>query len=324
MNTKKLLLASLGTLTLSAVDIPLPDLTPTFNSHAILSRFSDDEDLILPIDISNFSPSYKLEVAIYNNLSNEQIYTRTYQGLLDFADNISPFEIELPIKGYLKAEGLKIEFTHSYRNRTYRHDSAVIYPFQKQSFNVATYRKEPIVCKGNYISIKDYEISTDEIFDFTNLNEYITFSRNNILDLSTLVFRYESPIDFEASKLTLNIKDHSHIFNYLKMPNNVVSFPLKPVQNGNDVLLVIDEQLYVNTETLEMSDHQFPGFVETDKFYVPIHREEDFLKDEVYITMEDCGFSLADIHIPFKFFYAKKYVGECYESDYCVHGGIKE
>ena len=324
MKLNKILFALLGTLTISAIDNPFSDRIPVFNSDIALSCFSSEENYVLPVTITEYSSSkYKLVFSIYNATTDAKVYTRTYKSSEIGTHLPINFNIDLPIKNRLKADGLKLEFIHSL-DKEYENESAIIYPYQKQNINITAYRKEPLICHGNYLLIKDYKVFSDETFDFTNLNDYLSVSTNNKLDLSSIVFKYLSGSEFQAENITLNIRDYNNVFPNLKKNNNIISLKMKYHQIEDEVYLELDEELYVNSTSLDMSNNPMANYVVTDSFFIPANKEDEFLGDELYISMQNCGFSLNDYMLPFNFYFSKKYVGECYESDYCIHGGIKE
>lgn len=326
MKYRPIFFALLGVTTISMADIPIKAITyPAFNSDIALSKFTGEKNLTLPVTITRmFSQKYKLVVAIYNAVSGTKLYTKTYNGA-DIASTLPvKFDISLPIKNRLRMDGLRITFEHSLKSEIYEFEEAIIYPYQKQYVNISGYRKEPYTAKGNCLKIVDYKVYTDEMFNFTNLNEYLTVESNNRLDFSSVVFKYDSPDPFSCSHITLNIKDYNNVFPYLQSNNQMVTLKMKYTQIGDDVYLDLDEKLYVNKYTLEVARDPMSNFVETNNLFIPTNKEDDFMGDEVEIKMLDVGYSELDFTMPFNFYFSKKYIGECYESDYCVHGGIKE
>ena len=322
----KILFAFLGTLMISAIDIPGGnDKRPDFNSDIALSLFNNEENYVLPVRLTKYSStSYKLVFSIYNAVSNAKVYTKTYKGTEIGTHLPVQFDIDVPIKNRLKTDGLRLEFVHSLRSQEYESQSAVIYPYQKQNINITAYRKEPLICHGNYLLIKEYKTYSDETFDFSNLNDYLSVSSNNKLDLTNIVFKYSAGGDFRAENITLNIRDYNNVFPNLKKNDNVISLKMKYRQIEDDVYLELDEEMYVNSISLDMSNNPMANYVLTDSFFIPANKEDEFLGDELYISMFNCGYSQNDYMLPFNFYFSKKYVGECYESDYCIHGGIKE
>ena len=326
MKNRKILSALFGLLTVSAINPSVVSFKPDFNSDIALMRFTGNENLSLPISFVKTSNSaYKLVFTIYNASTGNSVYTKTYKGSEIGTKLPVRFNINLPIRNRLKSDGLRLEFVHSLSAlNTLPVENGVIYPYQKQYINISAHKDEPFVFQGNYLLIKDYKVYTDEQFDFNNLNEYLSVTRDNKLELSNISFKYSSPTEFQSSGVTLNIRDYNNVFPNLKKNGNIISLKMKYTQNEDEINLQLDEQLYVNNDNFDMSTSKLANYTETDAIYIPTNKEDDLLDNDIFITMLDCGYSAVDFTIPFNFYYSKKYIGECYDSDYCIHGGIKE
>ena len=153
---------------------------------------------------------------------------------------------------------------------------------------------------------------------------YLSVNTNNSLDLSQLTFKYNGFGEYLSGNIYLNIRDYKNVFPYLSKVDNVVSIRMKKEQINDEISLSLNETMYVNKDTLEMYQNSTSNVIETTDLFVPIGKEADLLDDDIFISIVDSGHSQADFTIPFNFYYNKRYFGECYESDYCIHGGIKE
>ena len=315
MRFKQLLLPLSGLISISAVSYR----DPTFNSTSTLYRFDGTTNLSLPVRIGvGLYGDHKITVTMYNAKTEAKLYTKA------ISPTTNTFNISLPIKNRLKADGLRIQFEH-YISGSVRHtNSGVIYPYKKEYINVNAYRNEPFIVKGVYLRIKSYEFLTDETFDFTELNEYLSVGANNKLDFSYLRFKYDAYGDYSCGDIYLHIKDYKNVFPHLQNNNQEISIKMKYEQNEGDICLSLDQEMYVNKTTLEMYASPYSNTEATSDLFIPAGKEEDFADDDIYITMEDSGYSLTDFTLPFNFYYSKKYFGECYNSDFCIEGGIKE
>ena len=83
--------------------------------------------------------------------------------------------------------------------------------------------------------------------------------------------------------------------------------------------------MYVNPYTLEMSLVERDGFIETDKFYLPIGKEE-MLENNVkmYFYFSDIGRSGVNARYDISYLKDYNFFGECDDSVYCVGGGIRK
>ena len=317
MKFKNLLLPLSSVLVISAAPTQR---IPTYNSDIALARFDNSENLTLPITIyGTIKDKQEFIVSMYNAETDAKVYTKSY---LNPASN---FDIALPIKNRVKASGLRIQIDRYIAGNLRNTSSGVIYPYKKNYINITSYRNEPYISRGNYFAISTTNVKTDEEFDFTDINEYLSTETNNILDLSQIQFRYTAfGSTFTCGDIYFNIVDYNNVFPHLNKVNNVISLKMKATQNLSKVSLSLDTQLYVNSNTLEMYLYESLDCVSTCDLYIPAGKEEDFINDDIYISIRDAGYSQTDFTIPFNYYYSKKYFGECYDSDYCIHGGIRE
>ena len=95
-------------------------------------------------------------------------------------------------------------------------------------------------------------------------------------------------------------------------------------QNGADITFELDEKMYVNPTTLQMSSSRVKNYVETNELFVPVGKEDLLYLDDSYILIKEAGYSAVDIVLPFTFFFGKVLIGFCHESDFCLVGGIRE
>ena len=326
MKIKKLMFALFGVLNIAAtgIDIPIIDGKPIYNSDGYLSKMTGEENLTLNLKYTKPSGGlYSVNTLIYNAANDSLLYSKSYNAMSSQTNR--KITVDFPIKNRLKSDGLRIEFDYCMRTNTpYQTSSGVIYPYQKQYINVAAYRREPFICRGNYFAVGDNEIYTDEEYDFSNLNEYLSVSQNSKIDLSNIKFKYTAYGDYSCDKAILYIKDYNNVFPNLRKVDGVIPLSMKYIQNEDEISLEFDETLYVNLDTLDMSSTMMANYVETDSIFVPINKESILSGDDIYILLENSGYSEVNFTIPFDFYYSKKYIGECYESDYCIHGGVKE
>ena len=328
MTRTKLLLALLSTSTVAGViDPPFqPDIqTPNIYSENILSGFSNKDEYLQMIFLSVMYLNYTLDVRFVNLETSELVYQQEIS-LRDtgYLGTIEPYQLYLPFEQYLSSSGLNIEMIYRLGANNTMWSNAKVYPFIEEEINVSMYRKEPYVRDGVYLSVDESELHSKEEFDFTDLNEFITTERNSVLDLSHLKFKYNCQHEFSSSDIYLRIKDYNDLFPNLNHFNGEVSLKMKFVQENNGITLILDEQLYVNKYTYEMSSNPMENYEETNMLYLPKGKENLLEDNEIYIFIKDAGYSLTDFTIPFTFYLNNKYVGECYDSDYCITGGVKQ
>ena len=266
--------------------------------------------------------SFTLKLNAYNNKTNALTYTQNYE-IQTFSTGVAIENITLPFKNRINGDGLKIEFVIIQGKEDFKY-SGVLFPYVKQSINVSHYRHEPYVSQNSIIKFDANTVINDEYFDFTNLNEYLSLGAGNTLDLNNITFNVDKRLGFVADKIKLHIKDYANIFTSMNRIKNLVELNMDYTYDNGEVSLHLNEQMYVNKKTLEMSATQKEGFELTDKLYLPVGKESLFEEDEIYISISGGGYSKTDITMPFSYFFDSKEVGQCYESDYCISGGIRE
>ena len=324
----KLLFSLLSTTTISGIiDTPIqPEISvPEIHSDIVLSGFTN-RDETLPIIFPTVTYyQYKMEVQFINIATKEEMYDIVVPAKdIGYYVDERKYDLYLPFEQYLTSDGLSIILTHHLKSPKKEMSTATVYPFFEEEINVAMYRKEPYIREGVYLSVDDSNIHSTEEYDFTDLNEYITVGKGNKLDLAHLKFKYNCPHELSCGDIYLKIKDYNNLFPNLNRVNGEVSLKMKFVQENNEITLSLDEQLYVNKSTHNMSSTLLDNYEETNTIYVPYGKEELLMDDEMYITIKDAGYSLTDFVIPFNFYFSNKYLGECYDSDYCITGGVKQ
>ena len=216
MKRTKLLLALLSTSTVAGViDGPIgPEVEmPFVYSESVLSGFTN-KDECLPLRFPSIMYyRYKLKLRFYNLENSELVYEREIPLTeIGISQSLNAYQLYLPFEEHLNSSGLKIEMLHNLKEPQVESSEAKVYPFKEEEINVSLYRKEPYVREGVYLSVTDSELHSTESFDFTDLNEYLTVEKNNILDLSHLKFKYNCPHDFSSGDIYLKIKDYSDLF----------------------------------------------------------------------------------------------------------------
>lgn len=329
MQKINLLFALLSTSTISGIVNP-PDLepeliVPNVSSDGVLSCFTNSNQFLYLYFYDNITPSYKFKMEFLDVDTQDVLFEKlvTYSEL---SSGTFPkaYDFLMPFEDYFTSNGLTIRLTHYCPHNLATSSLVNIYPLLKESVNISAYRKEPYVRDGVYLSVVDAYLHSKEEFNFSDLNEYISIERNNKIDLSNIKFKYICPHDFAAGDISLKIRDYNNVFPTLKKGNEEISLKMKYVQANDEISLALDNKLYVNPNTYEMSLFPLDDFVETDTLFVQNGKEKLLADDEVYISIKNAGYSETDFYLPFSFSFANKYLGECYDSDYCITGGVKQ
>lgn len=288
----------------------------------VLARFSGEEDLTMSLNISSM---VKMSLKISVDLAHHDNHTVYYHYHETYKLDRFPIDISIPLDLLYRFNrgGIDVEFTYT-RDTTSLKTSGTIYTYQKHTFNTANYKNQLAYVPGVMLDLNNDVLTTDEYFDFTDLNEYISTKENNILDISSITFNYMKGYEFKAEAAELHIIDYENVYPRLLKKDKDIVFPLTISSINNEISFAINKKLYVNTSTLDMTYIPLSGYTKTSDLYVPINKEDALSNNEIYIKIINAGYSLSDIKIPLNFYYNHHYVGECYNSDYCVHGGIRQ
>lgn len=291
-----------------------------FSTTETYYGFNSSQDYSINVKNSG-KGSVTIKTNIYNGENDGLVSTSTTY----LVNSARSYSINLPFKNRLKAPGLRVEFVANLSKAESEYTiSGMIYPYLKQSFNTKYFHQEPIEIKGTYLLIKDNIMYVDERFNFIDTLEYLSTDKYNAVCINEIKFLYDIGYDFSCEYIEYHIKDYQNVFPNLNKNNSEVVLKMKYLQNDNEISLDLDQALYVNQDTLEMSSSPLAGYGKTNKLYIPIGKEELFAENESYILLKNAGYSRSDFIIPFTFYFNKKYVGECYNSDFCISGGIKE
>ena len=292
------------------------------NGVGILSGFTSEANLDYDLSLFSSGGDANVELKVYNARTNALVVVQNYPLTLpsNESENIT---ITLPLKNRLKDDGLKIELEFRLikdRKRT----SGIIYPYFERNYNANDYKRNPLTISGVIFNVKKSEIVTEESFYFSDTVDYLSRGDRNNIDFSEVYFNYEEGFDFNCDAVEYHIKDYANIYPHLKKTNDEIVLMMKYEQNGSTIGVSLNEKLYVNQESLDMAYVKLPGYVATRDLYLPVGKESDFANDDSYILLKGAGHSKCNISIPFTFYLYKKLLGQCYEADYCITGGILE
>ena len=234
----------------------------------------------------------------------------------------APFSIDM--YNYLTSSGLKLDFTFSKINEPNEIKTITLYPNYQSEVIYANLQKEEVITIDNVcFGMITNQLFKSESFDFTNLNEYFTKNNGGQIDLSEVHFEYSVSNAFRYGSAYLEITDYQNLFPLLD-GSLIKKVPIFLFQASKTISFSINSGMYVNNVTHEMSDTPIDGYVETDYFYIPMNKEKDFMKNDYQIVIYDAGFSHSEIHIPLIFYSDSQSLGFCYDSDFCISGGIRQ
>ncbi|MBQ6920306.1 MAG: hypothetical protein IJQ72_00185 [Bacilli bacterium] len=291
----------------------------TFTSSTVITKLTGNENTSITLMFDPLVPTnYTVVSRLYNHTTNALLFSSTMEETIG-----KPYTVNYPTRYKLNSSGLRFEYEISYM-RIISKLSGVLYPFVAKTINALQYKDEDYVTENAFIKVESTKVVTGEKFNFDNYNEYLSKNEDNSLDFSTAKIYYLHSYDFNYLKAEYHIKDYKDVYPNLKHENDEVVLNVDCVKNGTEISFVINEDLYVKPDSLEMSSSKLSGYIKTDKLFVPINKQKLLEENDSYILIKEAGYSCIDIKLPFTYFFNKKIVGLCYNSDYCISGGIRE
>lgn len=168
-------------------------------------------------------------------------------------------------------------------------------------------------------------ITLSEEYNFDNIYDYFPADYYQKIDLSKFSFKYNYSKDFTYADATLYIYDEHNIFTNMQHDDDVLlRVPLKITQADGDYHFSYGCNLYVDPITFDMSFSFLPNYKKTNNFYLPINKKKEILDTTFEIGLYDCGDNHISFYWELDYLVNTNIVGNCYESAYCIIGGVKQ
>lgn len=293
-----------------------------FYSENVLYRLSGDSSASLDVTIKPIiSTTYNLVARFYNNVTNALLFSTSFNDEINSQGKT--YTINYPLKYHLNGNGLRFEYALSYGTKTLTW-SGLLYPYSEIVINATQYKNTTYTTENRFIKVETGGVITGESFNFDNYNEYLSKNLDNSIDFSSVLINYLHKYEFHYLKAEYHIKDYNNVYPLLRKENNEVVIDMAVSNNDGELSFSINEDLYVKQDTLEMATTKLANYTKTDILYIPIGKQELLEENDSYILLKEAGYSAIDIILPLSFYFNKKIVGQCFDSDYCIEGGIRE
>ena len=306
---------------LEIIDRPGVNGTPYFNTAQVYYGFSKNESL-------NITYSYTCDLAYRftysligkNHKTGATVFSQ--QKIIKI-DPSATFTISTA--NYLFDTGLELEFSvTSVDGKNYHSSTGVIYPSKTNYVDVSRYKSEPLTIDDVCYGITNSVLKTSETYDFRDMNDSFSKTSENAVSLDEIRFSYSEKKFLNYESAYLEITDYNNLYPLVSGNGNIKLIPVSLTNKNGEVSFEVNSQMYVNQSTLDMSSSYLEGYTQTNEFYIPKNKENEFSKNEYKIVVNGFGYSNSQISIPLDFYYSSKLLGMCYDSDYCIHGGILE
>ncbi len=301
---------------------PHTKLIYTFASTDTLTKLTGNENATLNF---SFVPliefDYKIVSRLYNHSTNGLLFSNIKEEHIT-REGIT-YTVNYPLRYKLTSSGLRFEYEVTYSNKV-NTISGVLYPYISRTINALQYKDANYVTENAFIKVESNKVVTGETFNFDNYNEYLSKNVDNSIDFSSIKMYYMHKYDFSYLKAEYRIKDYKNVYPNLRHENDEVVLNMNCVKNGNEISFELNEPLYVKPNSLEMFRFKVHECNKTNKLFIPVNKQKLLEENDSYILIKEAGYSAIDIKLPLTFFFNKKIIGQCYDSDYCISGGIKE
>jgi hypothetical protein len=176
--------------------------------------------------------------------------------------------------------------------------------------------------EGSFTNLSMLKTLTKEIIDFSNFPFEMSDSPKGVIDTSLFNFKFTSPKSINAMTGTLQITSNTYIFDGIgDIFNRFIFFPFELEQNGTLITFNFTSN-YVDPSTLKMSLTPKDGYKKVNNIYIPFSFLNEIEKLEMRIFINDVGLNKTDFDFPLTYYPTRNLIGECFNSDYCLIGGV--
>lgn len=294
----------------------------SFTSTNVLSKVNGDSNKTLNLFIKPIIPAnYTIVSKLYNETHNTLVFANTFSEYVDKEG--TNYSVNYPLYMRINSDGLRFQFEVTLNDKT-TVTSGVIYPYIKNTIDAMQYKDSSYISENAFIKVETNKIVTSETFNFDNYNEYLAKEADNSIDFSTVKFNFPHNYDLPYLKAEYRIKDYNNVYPFLRHINNEAVVELNCITKNKEITFEIKEDLYVKYDTLEMSANKLNGSIKTKKLFIPIGKQDLLEENDSYILISEAGYSAIDIKLPLTYYFDRHIIGLCYESNYCISGGIRE
>lgn len=163
-----------------------------------------------------------------------------------------------------------------------------------------------------------------DAYDFSYLGDEILEETYLYIDLRKIKFKYTGERLLTHGEMKFTFTDWWNNFPYLEKINvfTYVNLELEFDYSTSFYNFALADGYYVNPKTLEMSYTNRVGFIETDIFYLPMNKSDTVDGMKLMFYLYDMGYELNEFRFEMKYYFGKKLIGDCSDSDYCIVGEL--
>ena len=317
-----------GVLLLGFVDVR-PNYNNVYVYHVTSStigpfeEFNEDSEVSLSYQVFLSASNIKEGLIVSNAVTKKTYYT--FEREKHSLPSSKKYTAKFPLRTsyYLSQDGLTLDFYIKAGNETVYEASETIYPMERKDIYVT--RDEIIMYKSSVSVLKIEDGNFNLIGDNYNFYNYSKFYDSDLhygLDLSPFKFTYHSDsINYDSAHLY--IQDSNNVLKNFEHIDGKIHLDLVPFLVGKQVNFKYKNKLFINKVNLESSDYFIPGFEETDQLIFPVNSKDDLMGSNIELVLMGCGYNKNNLFFNLEYNKGHNLVGSCYNSDYCVIGGVE-
>lgn len=281
------------------------------------------------LTISGAFSTMNVNISYYTIKTGALVISENYN-ISDHLIGLNSFKLNynFQLKNRLTENGLKIVIGLYNNGLIETSATANIYPKVNTEINGFDYSLMDYIISDRSFKIVDSNITYNkEVFSFKNTIDTLPYDNEYKIDLSQLSFTYSYPeliTDFDSENV-LRVYDSKNLFpSFFKGREGYFDIPIKLTTNGNELNFAFRDNMYHNPIKMDMSPIQKSGYKLVNNFYMsPVTYEQ--LDDGYFeFIIKNVSLNNLTIRLPMKIASLKNLFGYCFDSQYCIDGGIKE
>lgn len=240
--------------------------------------------------------------------------------------NSQTLSVEFVTNYFLSPNGMKALFTLVDANTLNQliASNFSLYPAKERIINPTEHNESSIEFEPTCFAFCNSGIITyHEKYQFNQFYDYFlidTYYRL-LIDQFTFNYYFLKDLTYQTAKLHFSIDEQ--LFPYISYEeNNEIAIPLQLVKENGSYHFCYLETMYVNPLTLQMSLTPLPQFVATSYFYLPKNGMNILQNKKFYFTLTGLGQNNVTFEWSASLLTENNLLGPCFDSDYCVIGGI--
>lgn len=242
--------------------------------------------------------------------------------------NSQTLKMQLMTNYYLSASGMRAVFTLVDANTLNELVTSYfsLYPMEKTTINPTEYSESYVEFKPTCLAFNNSGIVTyQEKYQFSNFYDYFLIDTYYRLLIDQFIFNYQFLQDLTYQTAVLKFAKNELLFPFLDLDeNNEITIPLQLVKEDKNYRLSFSETMYVNPLTLQMSFSPLANFVATSYFYLPKNGMKLLQNRDFNFLITGLGQNHSTFQWSASLLMENNLLGPCFDSDYCVIGGIAE